>query len=172
MESFQFESAKAEKEAKNHPQLDEEDKEKEEAEKPKIPCDMENECRIRPRFSEKFRPGDVQKVIEEVMTDVLFEKVFEEPLVKEWMTEMVTRINEKVVGFGFPRYKTIVQVQIIETRGQSCISASRKFWDAATDSSATFTFHSVSLKPNTITKIFSQLEREILNKQLNDKFYL
>jgi hypothetical protein len=84
--------------------------------KPKLVCDIENECRIKPRFSEKFRPGDVQKIIEETMREVLSEKTFDDTLAQEWVNEIVSRVNDRVVEIGFPRYKTITQVIILEVR--------------------------------------------------------
>jgi len=100
--------------------------------------------KIRPSYSEKFRPGIIQAILTEEIQELLLGKVYEEDKAQGWITELCTKINGKVKELGFPRYKHITNVTIGERRGQGIILGTKCVWDVDSDYSAYYSYSNVS----------------------------
>ena len=106
-------------------------------EKPKVK--LENTYRLGPEPEHVFKPDLVRGVIEEVLTSFL--KTFKYTAVgaKQMSTTIAAEVKMKVKRLGYPRYKIVVGVIIMQNKGQGSQVASRSVWNAATDSYASYT---------------------------------
>ena len=88
---------------------------------------------IRPHFSKKFRPLQLQELLNTSLREKLEDKEYEPELIPTWTKEASDHIREKFKQLDMPRYKILVQVIVGEARGGGIKVAARCFWDNDTD---------------------------------------
>ena len=88
---------------------------------------------IRPHFNKKFRPSQLQDLVNSSLREQLFDKEYEAALVPVWTKEISDHIRENFKQQDLPRYKILVQVLIGEARGGGVKMGARCFWDSDTD---------------------------------------
>ena len=103
----------------------------------------ENTYRLQP--CKKFRPVQVQTVIETAFRELLEEKVYERHAAKQWTTTLCDAIKEKVKLLDFPRFKIVCFVSIGQRDRQDVHIGSRCLWNKAFDGFACGTYTNRSL---------------------------
>ncbi|KAI6652831.1 Tctex1 domain-containing protein 2-like [Oopsacas minuta] len=100
---------------------------------------------IRPHFSQKFRPIELQELLNTTLREELDDKEYSSETVPSLTKEISDQIREKFKQLDLPRYKILVQVIIGEARGGGVKIAARCFWDNDTDSYLTAHYMSKSI---------------------------
>ena len=107
-------------------------------EKPKVK--LENTYRLGPEPEQIFRPDQVRVVIKDILTSSLDNFKYTSEGSKQMCCTLASEIKARVKRMGFPRYKIVCNVIILQNKGQGSEIASRSVWNANTDSYASYTF--------------------------------
>lgn len=104
---------------------------------------FENTYRLQP--CKKFRPVQVQTVIETVFQEHLLDKVYEGRAAKQWTLALCGAIKEKVKLLDLSRFKIVSFVSIGQKDRQDVHIGSRCLWNKAFDGFACGTYNNRSL---------------------------
>ena len=99
---------------------------------------LENTYRLEP--CKKFRPVQVQTVIEMAFHEHLEDKVYERRAAKQWTMLLCDAIKEKVKLLDLPRFKIVSFVSIGQRDRQDVHIGSRCLWNKAFDGFACGTY--------------------------------
>lgn len=103
----------------------------------------ENTYRLQP--CKKFRPVQVQTVIETAFFELLEEKVYDHHAAKQWTVALCDAIKEKVKLLDFPRFKIVCFVSIGQRDRQDVHIGSRCLWNKTFDGFASGAYSNRSL---------------------------
>ena len=103
----------------------------------------ENTYRLQP--CKKFRPVQVQTVIETAFHELLEDKAYEGRAAKQWTVVLCDAIKEKVKLLDLPRFKIVCFVSIGQRDRQDVHIGSRCLWNKAFDGFACGTYSNRSL---------------------------
>lgn len=103
----------------------------------------ENTYRLQP--CKKFRPVQVQTVIETAFRELLEEKVYDRHAAKQWTVALCDAIKEKVKLLDFPRFKIVCFVSIGQRDRQDVHIGSRCLWNKTFDGFASGAYSNRSL---------------------------
>lgn len=109
------------------------------------PRQIENTYKLTPDDEKKFRPGKVERVMKETLTEYLTDVEYEKTLGQRMSKMLADTIKSKVKEFKWTRYKLVVHVIIGENREQDITAGSRFLWLDDTDNYASTTFSNKSL---------------------------
>lgn len=105
----------------------------------------ENTYKLVPDNAKKFKPGHVERVMQEVLKEYLTDVEYENTLGQRMSKMLADTIKGKVKEFRWTRYKLVVHVIIGENREQDIMVGSRFLWYEDTDTYAQTTFANRSL---------------------------
>ncbi|XP_071952930.1 dynein light chain Tctex-type protein 2B-like [Antedon mediterranea] len=105
---------------------------------------MENTYKLGPDHGEKFRPGQIEKIIKHTFEQNLKGMKYEPRTCGIFAQRLAEEIKEKVREQNFKRYKVVSQVLINSKNEQSCEVASRALWNTETDNFASYTYQNGS----------------------------
>ena len=100
---------------------------------------------IRPHFSKKFRPIELQNLLDMTLREELHDKEYDSGMIPSMTKELSNVIREKFKQLELPRYKILVQVVLGEAKGGGVKVAARCYWDHDTDSYLTSHYMSKSI---------------------------
>eukprot|EP00656_Telonema_subtile_P017288 TRINITY_DN1924_c0_g1_i4.p1 TRINITY_DN1924_c0_g1~~TRINITY_DN1924_c0_g1_i4.p1 ORF type:complete len:129 (+),score=33.47 TRINITY_DN1924_c0_g1_i4:118-504(+) len=102
---------------------------------------------VKPTFATKFKPMEVREVMERTINATLTNVQYNP---EEHIVELTKTLSNKIKDnlkneLLLPRYKFIVQVVIMEQKGQGVKMGCRSFWDTETDNYAEVSYSNDSL---------------------------
>ncbi|KAH3727811.1 dynein light chain Tctex-type 5-like [Dreissena polymorpha] len=106
---------------------------------------MENTYKLEPDESQKFKPGKVEKVMKDVLSEFLTDVEYDKTLGQRMSKMLADTIKTRVKEFKWSRYKLVVHVVIGENREQDIVAGSRFLWLDETDTFASTSFSTKSL---------------------------
>ncbi|XP_060063655.1 dynein light chain Tctex-type 5-B-like [Ylistrum balloti] len=104
----------------------------------------ENTYRLEPADGAKFVPSKVENIIKDILEARLRDFKYRAMFVKNLTTDLSNVINQRVKALGFPRYKFVCNVVIMENKDQGVEVASRCVWNPSTDNFATYTYRNAT----------------------------
>jgi len=105
----------------------------------------ENTYVIHPEYKNKFRPGPVKEIIQEVLKSKLENVTYHAEQTNILTKQVADEVKERMKELALQRYKIIVQVVIGEQRAQGIRLGQRCYWDPTTDAFATESYCNDSL---------------------------
>jgi len=105
----------------------------------------ENTYVITPEYKNKFRPGPVKEIIQEVLKSKLDKVTYHAEQTNLLTKQVADEVKERIKELQLARYKIVVQCIIGEQRGQGFRLGQRCYWDSQTDSFATESYMNDSL---------------------------
>ncbi|XP_076441147.1 uncharacterized protein LOC143280398 [Babylonia areolata] len=102
------------------------------------PVHMEPTYRLEPR--RKFRPSEVEKMLEKVVGERMNKFHYSARLCANMCKALGDDIKEAVKGMNFDRYKIVSNVVIGQKKDQAVLMCSRCAWDEKLDNFASYTF--------------------------------
>ncbi|KAL4233587.1 Tctex1 domain-containing protein 1 [Mactra antiquata] len=106
---------------------------------------QENTYKLNPDDEKKFKPGKVERVMQDVLKEFLSDVEYEKTLGQRMSKMLADTIKTRVKEFKWTRYKIVVQVIIGENLEQDIRAGSRFLWYDETDTYASTTFVNRSL---------------------------
>lgn len=106
---------------------------------------IENTYKILPDEDKKFRPGKVEKIMQETLKEFLNDVEYEKTLGQRMSKMLADTIKTRVKEFRWSRYKLVVHVVIGENKEQDIRAGSRFLWFDDTDNYASTTYSNKSL---------------------------
>ena len=103
----------------------------------------ENTYILEPR--RKFRAGDAQKIIDQVLVQHLKDEKYEPNSSRQLAQTLAEMIKTSVKELNYERYKIVCMVTIGQMDEQGLRSASRCVWDENFDTFASGSYHNKSL---------------------------
>eukprot|EP00397_Hematodinium_sp_SG-2012_P044388 GEMP01049566.1.p1 GENE.GEMP01049566.1~~GEMP01049566.1.p1 ORF type:complete len:124 (+),score=20.26 GEMP01049566.1:65-436(+) len=97
----------------------------------------ENTYVVQPEYKNKFRPGPIKEIMQEVLKGKLEKATYHAEQTNILTKQVADEVKERIKELSLPRYKIVVQVVIGEQRGQGVRLGHRCFWDSSTDAFAT-----------------------------------
>ena len=101
---------------------------------------LQNTYRIEPDPKEKFVPGQVQKVMESILSSYLVNETYEPRKCAHLAQSLTDVIKRRVKEMNLPRYKIVCNVVIGQKQHQAVRCASRCLWNHNLDNSASASF--------------------------------
>jgi len=98
-----------------------------------------------PELEDKFRPADVERLIEKQVTETLDGLKYDPEEMPKLTKTIADSIQNKIRSLRYKRYKILTYVSLGEKRGEGVSAVTRSIWDPLTDCMATFTYQSPTL---------------------------
>lgn len=96
-----------------------------------------------PEFEDKFRPADVERIVETVVKDHLEGQPYDGEEMPKLIKVLTDAVQAKIKALKYKRYKIITHVALGERRGEGVVAVTRCIWDPMSDCLATYTFMNV-----------------------------
>lgn len=105
---------------------------------------LPEQFQLRPNFRNKFKPSDVQSLIHKVLQERLHGVEYQTEQAAQLTKEISNLVRDKCTDLKYERYKFVVNVVIMENRGEGVKMGCRCFWDEDCDNYASDIFMNVS----------------------------
>ncbi|ESO86975.1 hypothetical protein LOTGIDRAFT_128207 [Lottia gigantea] len=106
---------------------------------------LENTYRLEPKDTNKFQTEQVEGLLKDILESRFENMEYDATKCAALSKDLSKFIHTRVRCLGFPRYKYIIHVTIIQNKGQSLQISSRYLWNADHDRYATYTFNNANL---------------------------
>lgn len=93
---------------------------------------------LEPKEDERFMPGAVRRVVQEVFQEKLDGSSYNPAIAQTTAVEVCSIIRQRIRKI--PRYKFAVQVVLAENKGQGLRVCSKALWDDQFDNYSTYTY--------------------------------
>ena len=101
----------------------------------------ENTFQLEPKEDERFLPGAVRRVIQEVFQEKLDNSTYDHVSAQTTAADVCSLIRQRMKSqLKIPRFKFAVQVVLAENKGQGLRVCSKALWDDQFDNYATYTY--------------------------------
>lgn len=101
----------------------------------------ENTYQLEPKEDERFLPGAVRRVIQDVFREKLENSTYEPLSAQATAAEVCGLIRQRMKAqLRIPRFKFAVQVVLAENKGQGLRVCSKALWDDQFDNYSTYTY--------------------------------
>ncbi|KAG9305218.1 hypothetical protein G9A89_010726 [Geosiphon pyriformis] len=100
---------------------------------------------LRPSFLNKFNSRRAHEIIEQILSDRLKDATYDKDQAPGWAHEIADEIRKKLIEMELSRYKYIVNVTIMENKGEGIRMECSCYWDPDTDNLAREVFTNESL---------------------------
>ncbi|CAG8506350.1 4593_t:CDS:2 [Ambispora leptoticha] len=100
---------------------------------------------IRPSFAKKFNQRVATDIINKILSDRLKDAIYDKDQAPGWAHEIAEEIKKKLLELDLNRYKYVVNVTIMENKGEGARMQCQCYWDSDTDNIAQEVFTNESL---------------------------
>jgi hypothetical protein len=101
----------------------------------------ENTFQLEPKEDERFLPGAVRRIVQDVIQEKLENSTYEHISAQSTAVEVCGLIRQRIKSqLKIPRFKFAVQVVLAENKGQGLRVCSKALWDDQYDNYSTYTY--------------------------------